>query len=135
CLHDSAISGNAEGGATVNLVRTNRRSRSRYRRRATPPPRPLSTFDKTPLNGLAILRSIEKRITSGVVLNVEIALIQHARPERWEGDGPADPQLTLQGISQAQRLVDHLTGPSAPTFHGLYCSTMTRAVETASPLA
>lgn len=66
---------------------------------------------------------------------MEIALIQHARPERWEGDGPADPQLTLQGISQAQRLVDHLTGPSAPTFQGLYSSTMTRAVETASPLA
>lgn len=66
---------------------------------------------------------------------MEIALIRHAQPERWEGDGPADPQLTMQGISQAQRLVDHLTGPGAPTIDGLYSSTMTRAVETASPLA
>jgi len=66
---------------------------------------------------------------------VEIALIRHAQPERWEGEGPADPQLTMQGISQAQNLVDHLTGPNAPTFTSLYSSTMARAVETASPLA
>src|SRR5690625_6091726 len=41
----------------------------------------------------------------------------------------------MQGISQAQNLVDHLAGPAAPTFTSLYSSTMTRAVETASPLA
>lgn len=66
---------------------------------------------------------------------MEIALIRHAQPERWDGDGPADPQLTLQGISQAQQLVDFLAASDAPTFDGLYSSTMTRAVETAAPLA
>lgn len=66
---------------------------------------------------------------------MEIALICHAQSERWAGSGPADPQLTLQGLSQTQRLVDHLTDTSAPTFQALYSSTMTRAVETASPLA
>lgn len=65
---------------------------------------------------------------------MEIALIRHAQPERWEGEGPADPQLTVNGLYQAQQLVDYFSLPDAPTFDGIYCSTMTRAVETAAPL-
>lgn len=71
----------------------------------------------------------------GDVLHVEIVLIRHAQPQRWEGEGRADPQLTLHGRSQAQQLVEFLTGEQAPSFQGLYSSTMTRAVETAAPLA
>lgn len=66
---------------------------------------------------------------------MEVALIRHARPGRWEGSGPADPQLDDAGRVQAEQLVDHLTAPFAPSFAGVYSSTMTRAVETAIPLA
>lgn len=66
---------------------------------------------------------------------MEIALIRHAQPQRWEGDGRADPQLTSHGVSQARQLVDYLSGANAPSFDGVYTSTMARAVETASPLA
>lgn len=41
----------------------------------------------------------------------------------------------MHGVSQAQRLVDYLASPEAPAFAALYSSTMTRAVETAAPLA
>lgn len=66
---------------------------------------------------------------------MEIVLIRHAQSERWGGAGPADPQLTLSGISQAQELADYLAAPDAPEFTSLYTSTMTRAVETAAPIA
>lgn len=66
---------------------------------------------------------------------MEIALIRHAQPERWEGNGKADPGLTMRGISQTQCLIDHLTSPGAPSFTGIYCSTMARARQTAMPLA
>lgn len=66
---------------------------------------------------------------------MEINLIRHARPQRWEGPGPADPRLSELGVAQTERLVDHLTQPAAPQCAGVYASTMTRAVQTAQPLA
>lgn len=66
---------------------------------------------------------------------MELVLIRHAQPHRWEGAGPADPSLTPAGTTQARRLREHLNSPDAPTFAGVYSSTMARAVETASPLA
>lgn len=66
---------------------------------------------------------------------MEIALIRHARPERWEGSGPADPSLNETGRAQAQVLVNHLSQNGSPSFAGVYSSTMARAVETARPIA
>ncbi len=71
----------------------------------------------------------------GVDSHVEIVLIRHAQPERWQGEGPADPRLTPEGVAQAQRLVGYLASNGAPTFHSVYSSTMTRAVQTAQALA
>lgn len=65
---------------------------------------------------------------------MEIALIRHAQPQRWESDEPADPELTTKGVTQANLLAKHLSQPDAPVFQGLYSSTMTRAIETATVL-
>lgn len=66
---------------------------------------------------------------------MEIALIRHARPNRWEGNGPADPQLNELGQAQAETLVSHLCRTEGPPLAGVYSSTMARAMETARPLA
>ena len=68
---------------------------------------------------------------------MQLVLIRHALPERVDrrAGGPgaerADPGLTDLGHRQAQRLVAAL----GPEVDALYCSPMTRARETAAPLA
>lgn len=66
---------------------------------------------------------------------MEIALIRHARPGRWIGDGPADPELNNTGREQTSLLVEHMTQTHAPRLTAIYSSTMSRAVQTAQPLA
>jgi probable phosphoglycerate mutase len=72
---------------------------------------------------------------------VQLVLVRHALPERIHPadaaaadrpGGPADPPLTTLGREQAQRLVDALAGDAVA---GLYTSPLTRARETAAPLA
>jgi probable phosphoglycerate mutase len=68
---------------------------------------------------------------------VQLILIRHALPERVDrrADGPdverADPGLTELGRQQAERLVAAV----GPQVDALYSSPMTRARETAAPLA
>ena len=64
---------------------------------------------------------------------MELLLIRHALPVRIEGaDGPADPPLAEDGHRQARALADWL---APEPIDRLYVSPLTRARETAAPLA
>lgn len=65
---------------------------------------------------------------------VEILLIRHALPQRVETDdgSPADPPLSDLGRRQAAAVRDWLV---AEEIHAVYTSPLTRAIETATPLA
>lgn len=59
--------------------------------------------------------------------------MRHALPIRREGvDGPADPELSEAGHSQAQHLARYLREEA---IHAIYASPMKRARQTATPLA
>lgn len=63
---------------------------------------------------------------------MELLLIRHALPVRREVvDGPADPELSAEGLQQANRLADYLVGE---TIASIYVSPLKRAVQTAVPL-
>jgi 2,3-bisphosphoglycerate-dependent phosphoglycerate mutase len=64
---------------------------------------------------------------------MELVLIRHALPVRRENvDGPADPELSIDGHAQADHLATYL---SIERFHAIYASPMVRARQTAEPLA
>ncbi len=65
---------------------------------------------------------------------MDLILVRHAQPVRIDrgGEGPADPQLTELGITQAQRLADWLTPEPIDT---LLTSPLRRARQTAEPLS
>jgi 2,3-bisphosphoglycerate-dependent phosphoglycerate mutase len=64
---------------------------------------------------------------------MELVLIRHALPVRRENvDGPADPELSIDGHAQADHLATYL---SLERFHAIYASPMARARQTAEPLA
>lgn len=63
---------------------------------------------------------------------MELLLIRHGLPVRREGvDGPADPELSPQGLAQAEHMADYL---STEPITAVYTSPMRRASETADPL-
>lgn len=63
---------------------------------------------------------------------MELLLIRHALPVRREVvDGPADPELSADGLQQASRLADYLVGEEIAS---IYVSPLKRAVQTAVPL-
>lgn len=63
---------------------------------------------------------------------MELLLIRHALPVRREVvDGPADPELSAEGLQQANRLADYLVGEEIAS---IYVSPLKRAVQTAVPL-
>ena len=64
---------------------------------------------------------------------MELLLIRHALPIRRELDeGIADPQLSPEGLAQAEHLADYL---SSERIHAVYASPLRRAQQTAAPLA
>ncbi len=64
---------------------------------------------------------------------MELLLIRHALPVRREViEGPADPELSAEGLQQAIRLADYLAGEDIDS---IYMSPLIRAVQTAEPLA
>jgi len=64
---------------------------------------------------------------------MELLLIRHALPIRRELDeGIADPQLSPEGLAQAEHLADYL---SSEKIHAVYASPLRRAQQTATPLA
>lgn len=64
---------------------------------------------------------------------MELLLIRHALPVRRELDeGIADPQLSEDGLAQAERLAEYL---SSERIHAVYASPLRRAQQTAAPLA
>lgn len=64
---------------------------------------------------------------------MELLLIRHALPVRREViDGPADPELSAEGLQQAIRLANYLAGEEIDS---IYVSPLIRAVQTAEPLA
>jgi 2,3-bisphosphoglycerate-dependent phosphoglycerate mutase len=63
---------------------------------------------------------------------MRLVLVRHGLPERVTGAERADPALTELGHRQAERVVHALAGEPVDA---IYASTMTRAVETAAPLA
>jgi probable phosphoglycerate mutase len=64
---------------------------------------------------------------------VEVILIRHAIPVRRELEsGAADPELSEQGMRQAELLAQYL---SSETLDAIYSSPMCRAQQTAAPLA
>lgn len=64
---------------------------------------------------------------------MEVILIRHAIPVRREVEsGAADPELSFEGVRQADLLADYLATES---IHAIYASPMRRAQETAQPLA
>jgi len=64
---------------------------------------------------------------------MELLLIRHALPVRRELlEGPADPELSEAGWSQARLLAGYL---SVEALHAIYASPLRRAVQTATPLA
>jgi probable phosphoglycerate mutase len=64
---------------------------------------------------------------------VELILVRHALPVRRENtDGPADPELSADGILQAGHFAEYL---SLEHIDAIYSSPMRRAVQTAEPLA
>lgn len=64
---------------------------------------------------------------------MELLLIRHALPVRRELDqGIADPQLSPEGLAQAEHLAQYL---STEKIHAVYASPLRRAQQTAAPLA
>jgi probable phosphoglycerate mutase len=64
---------------------------------------------------------------------VELILIRHALPIRREvKDGPANPELSTEGILQSHRLAEYL---AAEEIDSIYVSPLNRAIQTAEPLA
>jgi probable phosphoglycerate mutase len=64
---------------------------------------------------------------------VEVILIRHAIPVRRELEsGAADPELSAQGVRQAELLAEYL---SFESLDAIYSSPMLRAQQTAAPLA
>lgn len=64
---------------------------------------------------------------------MELLLIRHALPIRRELDeGIADPQLSPEGLAQAEHLAEYL---SSEKIHAVYASPLRRAQQTATPLA
>lgn len=64
---------------------------------------------------------------------MELLLIRHALPVRREVKvGPADPELSVEGHRQANRLADYL---ASEEIDSIYVSPLNRAVQTAEPLA
>jgi probable phosphoglycerate mutase len=64
---------------------------------------------------------------------MELLLIRHALPVRREVvDGPADPELSAEGLQQANRLADYL---AFEDIDSIYVSPLNRALQTAVPLA
>lgn len=64
---------------------------------------------------------------------MELLLIRHALPIRRELDeGIADPQLSPEGLAQAEHLANYL---SSERIHAVYASPLRRAQQTAAPLA
>lgn len=64
---------------------------------------------------------------------MELLIIRHALPVRRELDeGIADPQLSPEGLAQAEHLAQYL---STEKIHAVYASPLRRAQQTAAPLA
>ena len=64
---------------------------------------------------------------------MELLLIRHALPIRRELDeGIADPQLSPEGLAQAEHMAEYL---SSEKIHAVYASPLRRAQQTAMPLA
>ena len=64
---------------------------------------------------------------------MELVLIRHGLPVRVEAEnGPADPGLSTEGLTQASSLAGHLARAG---IDALYTSPMLRARQTAAPLA
>ncbi len=75
------------------------------------------------------------RIAAGVAHDgfVQLLLIRHGLPNRVElAEGRADPHLSEEGIRQAQALAKYL---ASDEIHAVYASHLTRAIQTAEPLA
>ena len=59
--------------------------------------------------------------------------MRHALPVRRENaDGPADPELSADGLSQAQLVAQYL---ASETLDAVYSSPLRRAIQTAEPIA
>ena len=64
---------------------------------------------------------------------MELILVRHGLPVRRENvDGPADPELSVEGHAQARHLGDYL---ALEHLDAIYTSPMKRAHQTAMPLA
>ena len=64
---------------------------------------------------------------------MELILVRHGLPLRREVvEGPADPELSVEGHDQSARLASYLATES---IDAIYSSPMKRAVQTAEPLA
>jgi len=64
---------------------------------------------------------------------MELLLIRHALPVRREVvEGPADPELSVEGYQQAERLAQYLASESIAA---IFVSPLKRALQTAAPLA
>ncbi|MEK7296113.1 MAG: histidine phosphatase family protein [Actinomycetota bacterium] len=64
---------------------------------------------------------------------MELLLIRHALPVRREVKvGPADPELSVEGLQQSDRLAEYLVGEEIAS---IYVSPLNRAMQTAAPLA
>lgn len=64
---------------------------------------------------------------------MELLLVRHALPvRRVLEDGPADPDLSPEGLLQAEHLAAYL---SSERVHAVYSSPLRRAMQTAGPLA
>lgn len=64
---------------------------------------------------------------------VQLLVIRHGLPNRVElAEGRADPHLSEEGIRQAQALAKYL---ATEEIHAVYASHLTRAIQTAEPLA
>jgi len=70
--------------------------------------------------------------TSGYLITVELVLVRHALPQRREVlDGPADPELSEDGHTQARHLAEYLADEH---LDALYSSPMKRALQTIEPI-
>lgn len=64
---------------------------------------------------------------------MELILVRHALPVRRENiDGPADPELSNDGLAQAQLFAEYMAHEN---IDALYSSPLKRAIQTAEPLA
>ena len=67
------------------------------------------------------------------LITVELILVRHALPIRREvTDGPADPELSSDGLAQAQHFADYM---AFEHIDAIDSSPMKRAMQTAEPLA